>query len=256
VRRILAIDRLARDRMEDTRESLVSLILSGDVTFDGEIVRDPRATVRADAIIAIRKQQFVSRGGLKLEFVLEAWGIAVAGKVVVDAGSSTGGFTQVLLARGAAAVHAVDVGYNQLDYRLRRDPKVFVHERTNIMAVDELDPRPDFGVIDLSFRSLRGAARHVIDLTVDRFAIALLKPQFEWKHPPEEFDGVVPESEIDRIVQSTLADLEGESVHCERVADSPIRGRAGNRELLVLLRDAGSNAAQEEKASRPSGAPM
>lgn len=233
--RIRAVERLAALDPHAPRERLISLILCGDVEFDGEVVRDPKSLVRPECSVEFHSGSFVSRGGLKLEHALDTWHIDPRGKVVVDAGASTGGFTDALLRHGAAAVHAVDVGYNQLDYRLRTDPRVHVHERTNIMDVTRLEPRPHFGVIDLSFRSLRGAARHTLELTLESFVVALLKPQFEWRDPPGSFDGRVPDDRVDSIVTSTLEGLREESLAHAELTESPIRGRGGNREFLVLL---------------------
>ena len=249
-RKVRAIERLVALQPTSGREELLSRIMCGEVSFDGELVRDPKALVSAESNVLYARDDFVSRGGLKLDHALGEWDIAVAGKVVLDAGASTGGFTHALLRRGAVVVHAVDVGYNQLDYRLRTDGRVVVHERTNIMAVESLNPQPQFAVMDLSFRSLRGAARHTLDLTSERFVIALLKPQFEWQNPPEEFDGCVPDSEVSGVVDATLDGLRREGLEVRQTVESPIRGRAGNREFLLWIE------AQEEKASRPSGAPM
>lgn len=233
--RIRAVERLVILDPQAPRERLVSLILCGDVQFDGEVVRDPKSLVLSDSNVEFRSGSFVSRGGFKLEHALDTWRIDPEGKVVVDAGASTGGFTDALLRHGAAVVHAVDVGYNQIDYRLRTDPRVHVHERTNIMDVTRLEPHPHFGVIDLSFRSLRGAARHILDLTRESFVVALLKPQFEWRDPPDTFDGRVPDDQVDFIVRSTLEGLREESLVHTELIESPIRGRGGNREFLVLL---------------------
>lgn len=234
-RTLRAIDRLAAFEPEADREALVADIICGDVTFDGELVRDPKASVPRDSEVAYRAAGFVGRGGIKLDHALTEWEIDVAGKVILDAGASTGGFTHALLLRGAAAVHAVDVGYNQLDYRLRTDPRVLVHERTNIMDVTTLDPAPQIAVVDLSFRSLSGAATHILGLTTEHRAIALIKPQFEWRDSPPGFDGRVPDGNAETIVAKVLDQLLGEGVKSGALIESPIRGRSGNREFLALL---------------------
>jgi len=236
VRRVRAIDRLAAHEPGADREQLAARILCGDVLFDDQTIRDPKENVPAACTVSYARATFVSRGGSKLDHALKTWSIDVHGKVAVDAGASTGGFTNVLLERGAAVVHAVDVGHNQLAYSLRTDQRVRVHENTNILSVSVLDPTPAFAVADLSFRSLCGVARHLLDLTTERWMIALVKPQFEWRSPPPEFDGRVPDVAARDIVADTLMRLAAEDAFAHQVVESPLRGRSGNREFLVLLK--------------------
>jgi 23S rRNA (cytidine1920-2'-O)/16S rRNA (cytidine1409-2'-O)-methyltransferase len=235
--RVRAIERLAAYDPDTGREELVAQIMCGDVRFDGQTVRDPKESVPSNSAVSYRESGFVGRGGIKLDHALGLWDLHVSGKVVVDAGASTGGFTHALLLRGVARVHAVDVGVNQLAYSIRVDPRVVVHEKTNVMDLTGLTPVPDFAVADLSFRSLCGAAAHLLDLTTERWGIVLLKPQFEWRDPPEDFDGRVPQDAVDGIVAETLERLSGEGVYSHGITESPIRGRSGNREFLVLVRD-------------------
>jgi 23S rRNA (cytidine1920-2'-O)/16S rRNA (cytidine1409-2'-O)-methyltransferase len=216
-----------------TREEHLASVLCGDVYAEGERVRDPKRLVAEDSEIRFREKAFVSRGGEKLDYALALWNIEAAGKTVLDAGCSTGGFTHCLLKRGAVFVHAVDVGHNQMHPGVRHDRRVILKEKTNIMNLDRLDPVPDFAVCDLSFRSLRGAARHIIGLSSEGRLIALVKPQFEWRSPPGDFDGVVrPGSALKDILSSLAEDLEREGVCIRDMAESPVRGRAGNREFL------------------------
>ena len=217
---------------DEPRERLLSLIMCGDVRVNGSRIRDPRQAVTAHDEIALVRERFVGRGGRKLEPALDAFGVDPSGLVALDVGASTGGFTDCLLQRGARAVHAVDVGRNQLDYRLRNDDRVFVHEQTSIASVASLDPRPDFAVVDVSFRSLRGIAGHILRLTRLGRGLFLIKPQFEWSDAPESFDGVVPESDAERIVATTIALLRDDGVEIRRVFESPMRGRRGNREFF------------------------
>jgi 23S rRNA (cytidine1920-2'-O)/16S rRNA (cytidine1409-2'-O)-methyltransferase len=227
------LDILCRRYPEKTREQHLAAVLCGDVYAGGERVRDPRRRLSAGVELALKPKIFVSRAGGKLDFALEIWGVRTAGKVVLDAGCSTGGFTQCLLKRGAAFVHAVDAGYNQIHPGLRKDPRVILKEETNIMSLDALDPVPAFAVCDLSFRSLRGAARRIIGLTSEGRLIALVKPQFEWENPPAGFDGVVRESsDLKRILTRLAESLMAEGVFIADMACSPIRGRSGNREFL------------------------
>jgi 23S rRNA (cytidine1920-2'-O)/16S rRNA (cytidine1409-2'-O)-methyltransferase len=227
-------------------EELRACILCGEVWADGERVRDPRALVSGpEAPIALKRKRFVSRGGEKLEAVLEAWGVEVRGLVLIDAGCSTGGFTDCLLQRGARRVLAVDVGAGQLDYRLRRDARVTVLERTNVLALSagRFPEQPDAAVADLSFRSLRGAAAHLLSLTRERWLIALVKPQFERAasaggfHGLGRFGGVVREpAEVRAILKELAVGLEREGVFLHRARFSALRGAKGNRECFFLLK--------------------
>jgi 23S rRNA (cytidine1920-2'-O)/16S rRNA (cytidine1409-2'-O)-methyltransferase len=222
-----------------TEKQLYAAVLRGEVTVDGEKALKPGALVSTDAQLALRcSRPYVSRGGEKLARALDAWGIDCRGLVFLDAGCSTGGFTDCLLTRGAAAVIAVDVGPNTLAWSLRTDPRVIVREGTNVMSLhpDDLSPRPDAAVADLSFRSLRGAASRILGLTALGWGIFLLKPQFEWREPPAGFRGVVEEApQARQIALGLLGDLAVEGVRAWGAVQSPIRGRRGNRELLVLL---------------------
>jgi 23S rRNA (cytidine1920-2'-O)/16S rRNA (cytidine1409-2'-O)-methyltransferase len=220
---------------ETPRERLFSRVLCGDVVVDGSVLKDPKVEVPADAEVVLSSKRFVSRGGFKLDPVLEAWALPVAGKVFLDAGCSTGGFTDALLQRGAALVHAVDVGTAQLDWKLRTDPRVRVMEGTNVMALESLDPQPQAAVADLSFRSLRGAAAKILSLTTEGWMVALVKPQFEWIDPPADFGGVVPDDRIADILDRLDADLRSEGVALVDRKASEVRGRKGNQEFLARL---------------------
>lgn len=220
---------------ETPRERLFGRVLCGDVVVDGSVLRDPKEPVPVDAEVVLSSKRFVSRGGFKLDPVLGAWDLPVAGAVFLDAGCSTGGFTDALLQRGARLVHAVDVGTAQLDWKLRADPRVVVKEGTNVMALTALDPRPNAAVADLSFRSLRGAASQILGLTADGWMVALVKPQFEWVSPPADFQGVVPDERLGDILAALEADLRTEGVQLSKVLPSEVRGRRGNQEFLALL---------------------
>ncbi len=218
-----------------SKEQLYSKIMAGLVKDkrSGEGLRDPKQLVPVDSKFELShaRKDYVSRGAYKLLHALEAWHIPVSGLVCIDAGSSTGGFTDVLLQEGAARVYAVDVGYNQLDYSLRTDERVMVMERTNIMDVHDLAPQPQLAVADLSFRSLRGAAKHLVELASEGRAILLLKPQFE-AHSDELDNGIVKDEYLDEIMQRSLEALRAE-VQVKAVIESPIQGTHGNREFLV-----------------------
>lgn len=218
------------------KDELYAAVMCGEVSVDGHTVRDPQATVRDDALLAWKPKGYVSRGGLKLDYALSAWNIDVSAGGFLDAGASTGGFTDCLLSRGAPFVHAVDVGYNQLNWKLRSDNRVYVHERTNIMLVESLKPRPMAAVADLSFRSLRRVLTRILSLTREEWCLALVKPQFEYAGDNDAFDGVVrDERERSAVVRLLLSDLREEDVYPQRILRSPILGRKGNVEYLILF---------------------
>ena len=225
------------------QKELYARILCGEVAVDGEIVREPKRQVARDTVVAFDSEKYVSRGGIKLEAALRRWSIDVKGEVVLDVGASTGGFTDCLLKRGAVLVHAVDSGKNQIAYKLRQDSRVRVFEKTNIMSLTTLDPPPSLAVIDLSFRSLRRAASHTLAMTSSGTAIALAKAQFEWQNPPPSFHGVVERDEdLKTLLVGLLGDLVREEIYIEQIMESPIRGRKGNREFLLLLRSKNDGA--------------
>ncbi|AEJ61130.1 hemolysin A [Spirochaeta thermophila DSM 6578] len=239
MRRVVLLDLLASRFPDTRRDMLYAYVLCGEVFVDGVCVKDPYLKVREDVRIERRIPRYVSRGGYKLEAALHAWNLDIAGKGFLDVGASTGGFTECLLFHGAAFVHAVDVGYNQLAYKLRVDERVFVHERTNIREVRSLDPVPDAAVVDLSFRSLVPVAGHVLSLTREAWGIFLVKPQFEVVRgggTPEGFRGVLKDREaIHRVVRETLEACAGQGFVPRRCFPSPVRGKKGNQEFLVLL---------------------
>jgi 23S rRNA (cytidine1920-2'-O)/16S rRNA (cytidine1409-2'-O)-methyltransferase len=232
-----------------SEKDLRAAIAGGKVLADGEKAQKPGAVVREDAELTVRSApRFVSRGGEKLSHALRLWAWDVREKVFLDAGCSTGGFTDCLLQAGSSLVYSVDVGYNVLDWRLRRNPRVVTLERTNVMALtrEALSPPPDAAVADLSFRSLRGAAAHILALSRERRGIFLVKPQFEWRDPPPDFRGVVSAAgDLRGILLRLAEDLALDGVSVRRVCESPIRGRRGNREFLFHL-ESGSPASADE----------
>jgi 23S rRNA (cytidine1920-2'-O)/16S rRNA (cytidine1409-2'-O)-methyltransferase len=227
---------LVRRFPDSSRDLLYARVLCGEVFVAGECIRNPKAQIQETALVEFTERPYVSRGGLKLDGALAHMDFHARGKVILDVGASTGGFTDCLLQHGAAHVHTVDVGANQLAYSLRIDPRVSVHENTNIMTVGDLEPKPDLATVDLSFRSVRRAAARVLDMCVDKRAMVLVKPQFELQEPSRDFDGVLRDP--DRVLQ-VLLDVANalcqEGVYVEDVVASPISGRKGNREFFFLL---------------------
>ncbi len=252
-RRVALIELLTSRYPERDPKELFGQVLRGGVTVNGERAMKPGARVAADAVVVVRpRPAFVSRGGGKLAAAVDAWGIVCSVGAWIDAGCSTGGFTDCLLQRGAPLVYAVDVGEGQLDWRLRGDARVRVMEGTNIMDVrrTDLDPAPVCAAADLSFRSLRRAARHILGLTIEGWGIFLVKPQFELAETPPDFRGVVRGThELRSIVEDLMRDLAVEGVAVEESMPSPIPGRKGNRELLWLLRADAARAPRTDELS-------
>lgn len=214
--------------------------MAGRVRVDGRPLTKPGSTVSPDATLEIeRPQPFVSRGGEKLEAALDAFGIDVRGLEALDVGASTGGFTDCLVARGAAKVTALDVGYGQLAWQLREDPRVTVVERTNFrtLADDAFPAGFDLIAVDASFISLRTIlARAIAYLRPGAPIVALLKPQFEAGRSRLSRGGVVREPETHRaILHEFRAGIVALGLGIVAAIVSPLRGPAGNVEFLVHL---------------------
>lgn len=219
--------------------------------MDGQCVRDPQQLIPLTARIDYQsRKRYVSRGGEKLAGALQRWEVDVTGMSFLDAGASTGGFTDCLLQHGAARVCSIEAGRNQLDYRLRKDDRVVVLEKTNIMSVhpETLPFAPQAAVADLSLRSLRKAAAHLLSLVSLGWLIALVKPQYEWVAPPADFAGVVSRTtELHSILFALFEDLHVEGAYTDKVIASALPGRRGNREFFCLL------TTDREKACRDLG---
>jgi len=246
------IDRLLVERgLVESREQAARLILAGEVFVDGNRVDKAGALVGGEASVELQgRAPFVSRGGEKLAHALDAFQMKVAGRVCLDVGASTGGFTDCLLQRGAARVYAVDVGVGQLDARLRKDPRVIVMEKSNARA---LDPRifgeqPTLAVIDVSFISLEKVLPSVFGVLAPRGeVIALVKPQFEVGREAVGKGGVVREPALHRQAVARLARyavLRG--WHVLGVTASPLRGPKGNREFFLYCSSHGRTASDLE----------
>jgi 23S rRNA (cytidine1920-2'-O)/16S rRNA (cytidine1409-2'-O)-methyltransferase len=242
------LDHLLVDReLVESREQGRRLIMAGEVLVDETVVDKPGRPVPVDATIRVRVGlKFVSRGGLKLEAALDDFGLDVTGLVAVDVGASTGGFTDCLLQRGAAQVFAVDVGYGQLAWKLRSDPRVVVVERTNIRYLERLPQvavsgQPvlaDLAVIDASFISLRLVLPPTLNLLKpDGQIVALIKPQFEAGRDDVGKGGVVRDVAVHRRVLDETADLAHSlDLAVAGITVSPAPGPAGNIEFLIWLR--------------------
>jgi 23S rRNA (cytidine1920-2'-O)/16S rRNA (cytidine1409-2'-O)-methyltransferase len=237
-------DQLLVDRgLAESRQRAQALILAGIVFVGERRIDKPGQTLADIAEIEVRGRDhpWVSRGGVKLAHALDHFGIDVGGLVALDIGASTGGFTDVLLARGAARVHAVDVGRGQLAWTLRQDPRVTVHEGVNARYLTAADiPEPvDIVTCDASFIGLATVLPAALALTKRRaLLVALIKPQFEAGPQAVGKGGVVRDPAIHRNVceqaAAWVASQPGWSVI--GIAESPITGPAGNREFLLYAR--------------------
>ncbi len=227
-------------RLAESRARAQAIILGGGVTVDGLVITKPGAPVDSDATVALVSEPmpYVSRGGLKLEHALDAFDLDVRGVTAMDVGASTGGFTDVLLKRGAARVYAIDVGYGQLAWELRNDSRVVVMERTNIRHVTSLAEEIELAVVDVSFISLRTVLPALSPLLADRATVvALIKPQFEAGRGQVGKKGVVRDPVVwERVLSHVLSAALDAGWHLAGLERSPILGPAGNVEFLAHLR--------------------
>lgn len=225
--------------LAQSRERAQALLLAGAVLVNGQKVTKSGTLISEDAEIRLlgSDHSYVSRGALKLVAALEQWRIPVLERVALDIGASTGGFTQVLLERGARRVHAIDVGHNQLDWKIRSDPRVIVKEGVNARYLSAQDvPEPvDLIVIDVSFISLAKILPASLTLASPGADwVTLIKPQFEAGREHIEKGGIVRSEEVRlRVVDEVKA--AGESLGLRSIAliESPITGSEGNIEYLM-----------------------
>ena len=237
-------DQLLVDQgLAESRARAQALILAGLVSAAGRRIDKPGMALAEETALALagRDHPWVSRGGIKLAFALDHFAISVTGATALDIGASTGGFTDVLLAKGAARVHAVDVGRGQLAWKLRQDPRVIVHEGTNARYLTRAavaDPI-DLIACDASFIGLMTLLPAPLALAAERaLLVALIKPQFEAGPKEVGKGGVVRDAAVHEAVCRRVSDWvdaqPGWSV--VGIAESPIQGPAGNREFLLYAR--------------------
>jgi 23S rRNA (cytidine1920-2'-O)/16S rRNA (cytidine1409-2'-O)-methyltransferase len=254
---MLRLDEAVASRSGVTRSQARSLIMEGRVRVAGEPATKAGQRVREDAEITVEApRRFVSRGGEKLDAALDAFGISASGVQALDVGASTGGFTDCLLQRGAAHVVAVDVGYGQLDWRLRNDPRVTVMERTNFrhLGNDAFEHPFALIVIDASFISLRTIlTRAAHYLASDGRIVALVKPQFEAGRERLGRGGVVRDPAVHRAVLREVRDAAAAlGLTARALRASPLLGPAGNREFLIELAR-GGELIDDERIDRTVG---
>jgi 23S rRNA (cytidine1920-2'-O)/16S rRNA (cytidine1409-2'-O)-methyltransferase len=236
----LRIDRMLIERgLAESREKAQAVIFAGKVLVNGQKQDKAGALAPEDAEIRIlgEAMPYVGRGGLKLEAALREFGVSPEGRIALDIGASTGGFTDCLLQHGCKKVYAVDVGYGQMAWKLRQDPRVVVIERTNIREMDpSLVPEPaDLAVIDVSFISLEKVIPPVLAfMRPDAEIIALIKPQFEVGKELVGKGGIVRDEAARTAAVARIAKfMSGRGLEVKGVIPSPITGQDGNVEFLI-----------------------
>lgn len=238
----IRLDQLVFDRgFAESREKAKAIVMSGAVYVDGQKADKPGMSVPVDCGLEVRGEtlKYVSRGGLKLEKALKVFPVNPKGKTCIDCGASTGGFTDVLLQNGAAKVYSVDVGYGQLAWKLRQDPRVINLERCNLryLTGEQVPELLDLAVMDVSFISIRlilPVVRQFLKPGADY--ICLIKPQFEAGREQVGKKGVVRDAGVHRSVIETCLEAARQAGYSVKGLDySPIRGPEGNIEFLAWL---------------------
>ena len=237
------LDILMTERaLAPSREKAKAYIMSGSVYVDGQ-KEDKAGTMFPEEVsIEVRGNTlpYVSRGGLKLEKAMKNFGVSLEGKVCMDVGASTGGFTDCMLQNGAVKVYSIDVGYGQLDWKLRNDPRVVCMEKTNIRYVlpEHLEEKADFSSIDVSFISLTKVLLPVRNLLTDEGEIVcLIKPQFEAGREKVGKKGVVRDPAVHlEVIEKVIAYAAAIHLEPRHLSFSPIKGPEGNIEYLLHLR--------------------
>jgi 23S rRNA (cytidine1920-2'-O)/16S rRNA (cytidine1409-2'-O)-methyltransferase len=228
---------LVERQLVDSREKAQALILAGKVQVDGQRADKPGRAVSADSRIAVEQAlRYVSRGGLKLEHALAKFQVDVTGRVAMDIGTSTGGFTDCLLQHGALRVHAVDTGAGQIDWKLRSDPRVVLHERVNAryLTFDEIGELADVIVCDVSFISVTLLIPALAPLLAEAGDwIILVKPQFEVGREAVGSGGIVRDPTAHQFACDRVATALHALQFRSEIIESPITGAEGNREFLL-----------------------
>ena len=234
---------LVKRNLAESREKAKAVIMAGNVYVNGQ--KEDKAGTSFDVTkikLEVRGHalKYVSRGGLKLEKAMETWGFLLDGKICMDIGASTGGFTDCMLQNGAVKVYSVDVGHGQLDWKLRNDPRVVCMERTNIRYVvtEDIEERPSFVSIDVSFISLTKVLLPVRNLMEENGEIAaLIKPQFEAGREKVGKKGVVRDPAVHKeVIEMVISYAKSISFGVRHLEFSPIKGPEGNIEYLVHLK--------------------
>ncbi len=233
---------LLRKGLADSRQAAAASIMAGVVYVNGQ--REDKAGKKLNEDVEISVVQdicpYVGRGGLKLEGAAKEFGLDLHNNITVDIGASTGGFTDFMLKNGATKVYAIDVGYGQLDWKLRNDERVVNLERTNVRYLDTalITDSIDFISIDVSFISLKLVLPIAAEILKDGGSIvALVKPQFEAGKEQVGKGGIVKDPVIHRqVIQNVISYAEDNDLYAESLTKSPITGAKGNQEYLILLK--------------------
>jgi 23S rRNA (cytidine1920-2'-O)/16S rRNA (cytidine1409-2'-O)-methyltransferase len=229
---------LVSRELAENRSRAQALIMAGKVTVSGKVITKPGTQVDEDASLELaEKMPFVSRGGFKLAHALDEFKLDVASLTAVDVGASTGGFTDCLLQRGAKRVYSIDVGYGQLDFKLRQDPRVVVMERLNAHYPFSLPEKVNIATIDLSFISVTKVIPNVIGhLTQPGYIIVLFKPQFEAERKEVGKGGIIKDPQVHaRVLGRFIVWAIDQDLRLRGLVASPILGAEGNKEFLILL---------------------
>ena len=214
------------------------MIMAGEVTVAGKVISKPGSLVDEDASLEVaEKLPYVSRGGIKLAHALDEFKLDVTSLTAMDVGASTGGFTDCLLQRGARRVYAIDVGYGQLDYKLRQDSRVVVMERVNAHYPFSLPEKVNMATMDLSFISVTKVIPNIIGhLIQPGYIIVLLKPQFEAERQEVGKGGIVKDPQVHaRVLGRFIVWAVDHDLRLSGLVASPILGAEGNKEFLILL---------------------
>lgn len=255
------LDVLLTERgLAPSREKAKALIMAGIVYVDNQKEDKAGTSFPEEVSIEVRGQglRYVSRGGLKLEKALQVFPINLEGRICMDIGASTGGFTDCMLQNGAAGVYAIDVGYGQLDWKLREDPRVICMEKTNFRYVkpEDLDPSkmPDFASVDVSFISLSRILPPAWEiLPVGGEMVCLIKPQFEAGRDKVGKKGVVRDPKVHvEVIETVLKTAREDGFEVLGLSWSPIRGPEGNIEYLMYLRRLAERKTDLEEGLQPT----
>ena len=233
---------MVKRNLAESREKAKAIIMSGKVYVDGQREDKAGSSFSEEVTIEIKGNplKYVSRGGLKLEKAIERYGLQLQGKICMDVGSSTGGFTDCMLQNGAKQVYSIDVGTNQLAWKLRQDERVVSMERTNIryLTPDQIGDKPAFASIDVSFISLTKVLLPVRELLMESGeVVALIKPQFEAGREKVGKKGVVRDKKVHlEVIETVSSYATSIGFDCLDLDYSPIKGPEGNIEYLLYLR--------------------
>ena len=249
--KIIITEKLSNKRLDqiiteleivNSRNKAISLIMSGKVFVNEKKIEKPGKIIKINSVIRYKKDEksWVSRGGIKLQSALEKFNIDVSNKICLDIGCSTGGFTEVLLSRGAKHVYSVDVGYGQFDWKLRNSKKITLFERMNIKNITESHiPVPiDIVVCDVSFISIRNFFLHIKNFLNTKFIIvSLIKPQFEARREDVGRGGIIKDPKIHDRVCNEIKEWFLKNFHDVKIeiCESIIKGQKGNKEYFIFV---------------------